>query len=165
MEKFRNILFQLMKHGTNTSHFAFIFLFSIYIRYKKTQKWNCAPMCMTLLLNRPPSLFPIREDFSGCTRPVLTYQCLCISVHSWPLESKNCYIANIYQVLSDKVVMKSKQKWKELSYSKLLGHREWRWKQASTVTPWIQEYRTTGVSRTWNYVFWISITRSKRQES
>ena len=29
MQKFWNLLFQLMKHGTNTLHVAFIFLFSI----------------------------------------------------------------------------------------------------------------------------------------
>ena len=30
MEHFRDVLFQFMKHGTNTSHAAFIFLFSLY---------------------------------------------------------------------------------------------------------------------------------------
>ena len=33
MENFWDLLFQLMKYGTNTLHVAFRFLFSIYLRF------------------------------------------------------------------------------------------------------------------------------------
>jgi hypothetical protein len=47
MEHFRDLLFQLIKHGTNTLHVAFIFLFSAERSMKERRdRWrNANDMC------------------------------------------------------------------------------------------------------------------------
>jgi hypothetical protein len=43
MEYFWNLLFQLMKHGTNTLHVAFIFLFSVYTIAEGVKQYGKCP--------------------------------------------------------------------------------------------------------------------------
>ena len=63
MEHFGDFLFQLMKHGTNTLHVAFIFLFSVFdLTLFGSSKW-----CLTLF--QPGKLFEVQSSVQGMRVP------------------------------------------------------------------------------------------------